>query len=66
MNPEPSTVAPSRRARRHVSGDLEIGEPVPNAGMVHAENYKVFRLDVRDIRLVGDGKGASSQIINAL
>ena len=66
VNPEPGTVAPSRWAGWHVSGNLEIGEPVPNAGLVHAENYKVFGLDVRDIRFVSDGKSTSSQIIKAL
>ena len=66
MDPEPSTVAPSRRARRHVCGDLEIGEPGPYTGLVHAEDGKVLGLDGRDVGFVGDGESASGQIVKAL
>lgn len=63
VDPEPCTVAPSRRARRHSFGNLEIGEPGPYARLVYAEDDKVLRFDGSDIRLVGDGEGASSQIV---
>ena len=59
-------MAPFRRARWHVGGDLEIGEPGPHAGLVYAEDGKVLWLDGRDIGLVGDGESASGRIVNAL
>ena len=66
MDPKPSAVAPSRRARWHLGGDLEIGEPGPYAGVIHAEDGKVLGLDGCDIGLVGDGESASGQIVKAL
>jgi len=66
VDPKPSTVAPSRRARWHVGGDLEICEPSPYTGLVHAKNGKVLGLDSRDIGLVGNGKSASGEILKVL
>ena len=66
VDPEPCAVAPSRRARRHVGRDLEIGEPGPDTGVVHAENGKVFRLDGGDVGLVGDSESTSGQIVKSL
>lgn len=63
VDPEPCTVAPSRRARRHSFGDLEIGEPGPYTRLVYAEYGKVLGLDGSDVGLVGNGEGASSQIV---
>ena len=59
-------MAPFRRARRHVCGNLEIGEPGPYTGLVHAEDRKVLGLDGRDVGFVGDGKSTSGQIVKAL
>jgi len=66
VDPEPSTMAPFRRARWHVGGDLEVGEPGPYTGLVHAEDRKVLGLDGRDVGFVGDGESASGQIVKAL
>lgn len=63
VNPEPRAVTPSWGTRRHVLWDLEIREPGPHAGLVHAEDDKVLRFDSRNIGLVGDGKSTSGQII---
>ena len=66
VDPKPCAVAPSRRARRHVCRNLEIGEPGPDTGVVHAEDGKVFWLNGRDVGLVGDGESTSGQIVESL
>lgn len=66
MDPEPSAVAPSRRAGWHVGGDLEICEPGPYARLVHAEDCKVLRLDGGDIGLVSDRESTPGQIAETL
>lgn len=62
VDPEPCTVAPSRRARWHVGWNLEIREPGPYTCLVHAEDGKVLGLNGRDIGLVGDSKSTSGQV----
>jgi len=59
-------MTPFWRAQWHVGGDLEIGEPGPYTGVVHAENRKVLGLDGRDIGLVGNGESASCHVVGAL
>ena len=66
VDPEPCAMAPSRRARRHSCGDLEIGEPGPYTRLVYAEDDKVLGFDGSDIGLVGNSEGASSQIVEIL
>ena len=66
VNPKPGAVAPSRGARWHVGGDLEISEPCPHTRLVHTENGKVLGLNSRDIGFVGDGESTSSQIVKTL
>lgn len=63
MNPEECASTSSLRARRHPLRYLEIGESIPDAGMIHAEHCKVLRLNAVDVRLVGDGQGTSFDII---
>ena len=45
---------------------MEIGEPGPYAGVVHAEDGEVFGLDGVDVGFVGDSESASGQIVEAL
>ena len=62
MDPEETADALAVRAGRHVCGDLEVVVQVPRAGMDDAEDDKIFRLDVVEIRLVGDTQGAACSV----
>lgn len=65
MDPEPRTMTSTLGTRRHPLRYSEVGEPVPDACLVHAEYGKVLRLDSVDIRFVRDGQCAPLHVVQA-
>ena len=64
VDPEPSTDASTRGARRHSRRDLEVGKAMPHTGVVHAEHSKIFWLDLPYIRLVRNSKATACDIVD--
>lgn len=62
----PSTDTATVWARGHIRGDLEAGVDGPNTLMVDAENDQILGLDAVHVGRVGNGKGATLQVIYAL
>ena len=62
----PSTDAAVFWAGRHILGDLEDGGDGPNALMVDAEDGQILGLDAVHVRSVGNGEGATLQVVDAL
>lgn len=66
VDPEPRADALAVRARGHPVRDLEARMQIPHARLVHAEYDEVFRLDLRDVRLVRDAQAAAGGIADVV
>lgn len=59
VDPAPHAVASLWRASLHACWDLEVGSLVEGALAVDGDDGKVFRLELVEVRLVGNGKATS-------
>ena len=62
----PGTDTTAVGARWHVFGDLERSVDLPNTFVVDTENSQILGLDAVHIGGIGDGEGATLQVILAL